>query len=64
VLHPPVEQRLTDWARANGCAPAPVQGERREWSSAAGALHMATRYAYRDCRAPVLLWKLTGAGHV
>ena len=64
VLHPPVEQRLAEWARANGCGPAPKAGERREWTSAGGAAHTATLYAYPDCRAETLLWKLTGAGHV
>jgi polyhydroxybutyrate depolymerase len=64
VLHPPVEERLAQWARTNGCGAEPVAGERREWQSPAGASHTATRYAYPRCKAETVLWKLTGAGHV
>jgi polyhydroxybutyrate depolymerase len=64
VLHPPVEKRLADWARVNGCGPEPRPGERREWTSPGGAVHTATLWAYPDCKAETLLWKLTGAGHV
>jgi polyhydroxybutyrate depolymerase len=64
VLHPPVEERLAEWARVNGCGPAPEAKERREWKAAAGALHTATLLAWPSCRAETLLWKLTGAGHV
>lgn len=65
VLHPPVEERLGEWARANGCGPEPEVRERHEWRrSAASPLHTATRYAYPHCKAETALWKLTGAGHV
>ncbi len=64
VLHPPVEERLGEWARANGCGATPEATARREWIAAGGALHSATLYAYPGCRAETLLWKLTGAGHV
>ena len=59
VQHPPVEEKLAEWARANGCAGGPEIMERREWQS-----HTATRLEYRGCRAETVLWKLTGAGHV
>lgn len=64
VLHPPVEARLDDWARANSCGTTPVAGERREWTGAGGKVHGATRHAWPDCQAETALWKLTGAGHV
>ena len=59
VQHSPVEERLAAWAGANGCAAAMEPRERREWNG-----HTATLLAYPGCRAEVLLWKLTGAGHV
>ena len=64
VLHPPVEPRLDEWAKANGCGATAGETERREWVNPAGARHTATRLAYPGCRAETLLWKLTGAGHV
>ncbi len=64
VFHPPVEEKLAEWARANGCGAAPEAGERREWQSPGGTRHSATRYAWPGCKAETVLWKLTGAGHV
>lgn len=64
VLHPPVEEKLAEWAHANGCGAEPEALERREWSSASGSRHTAARYAWPRCRAETVLWKLTGAGHV
>ena len=64
VLHPPVEERLAEWARVNGCGPEPEAKERRDWKSASGALHTATRLAWPGCKAETVLWKLSGAGHV
>jgi polyhydroxybutyrate depolymerase len=64
VLHPPVEERLADWARANGCAAKPEAAERREWESPAGTMHSATHLVWLHCSADTELWKLTGAGHV
>jgi polyhydroxybutyrate depolymerase len=64
VLHPPVEEQLARWARTNGCTGPLEAGERREWKSAAGVVHTATRHAYAGCKAETALWKLTGAGHV
>ena len=65
VLHQSVESMLGKWLAHDGC-PAepriagPVPGK------AADAAHTATRYQYGPCRAgsEVVLWKLTGAGHV
>jgi polyhydroxybutyrate depolymerase len=64
VLHPPVEERLAEWARFNGCGATPEPVVQRQWAPAAGKPHSATLYAYPKCRAETLLWKLTGAGHV
>jgi polyhydroxybutyrate depolymerase len=67
VLHEPVDASLGKWIAHNGC-PArpevmpPVSGR----PGAADAAHTATRYTYMPCRdgTRVVLWKLTGAGHV
>ena len=67
VLHPPVEATLEKWIAHNGCPAQPqVAGPLRGRSGAADAAHTATRYSYLPCRegAEVILWKLTGAGHV
>ena len=64
VLHPPVEKRLAEWARVNGCEPGPEEGKTREWTSPAGTMHRATLYEWPDCRADTVLWKLRGPGHV
>ena len=59
VMHLAAEAGLADWAQANGCSGAMAQGERKDWQG-----HTATLLAFPGCRAEVLLWKLTGAGHV
>lgn len=64
VLHPPVEERLGEWARANGCGATPEALVQRQWTPAEGKPHSATLYAYPRCRAETALWKLAGAGHV
>lgn len=64
VLHPPVEERLAEWARANGCGTPMAAGEKRDWLAPDGTVHGATLYAWPKCRAETLLWKLSGAGHV
>ena len=64
VLHPPAEERLAEWARVNSCGPEPEAKERREWKTASGVVHTATRLAWPGCKAETVLWKLTGAGHV
>ncbi len=59
VMHLPVDAALGGWGKANGCAIPMEQKDRRESQG-----HIATLFAYPKCRAEVLLWKLTGAGHV
>ncbi len=60
VNHMSVDVALADWAKANGCGTPMEQRETKK--NAQG--HTATLFAYPGCRAEVLLWKLSGAGHV
>jgi polyhydroxybutyrate depolymerase len=64
VLHPNIDQIILRWVRHDGCAPEAVVAERRADHDGRG--HTATRYVYSHCRddVEVVLWKLTGAGHV
>ena len=67
VLHQPVDVMLEKWRAHNGCPARPaVSGPRSGTPGAPDAAHTATRYTYAPCRggAEVILWKLTGAGHV
>jgi polyhydroxybutyrate depolymerase len=67
VLHEPVDVSLEKWIAHNGCPARPeVVGPVRGQPDALDAAHTATRYAYLPCRGgtQVVLWKLTGAGHV
>jgi polyhydroxybutyrate depolymerase len=59
VMHLAAEAGLAEWAKSNGCGGAMQPGEKKDWKG-----HTATLFAYPGCRADVLLWKLTGAGHV
>jgi polyhydroxybutyrate depolymerase len=61
IVHPSIESVIAGWARFDGCAPVPRVAARRH---AAG--QTATELRYGGCRsaAEVVLWKLTGAGHV
>ena len=55
------------WAVHNGCpAEARIAETRSGKPGATDGSHTATRYVYGPCRAgtEVVLWKLTGAGHV
>jgi polyhydroxybutyrate depolymerase len=65
VMHLPVEASLSRWADFDGCRTAPEEVERREWRAPAG-VHTATRLVYPGCRGgvEVVLWKLSGPGHV
>lgn len=66
VNHPNIESALTSWAKLNGCT-ARSQVVRRVDGSAEteSSGHTATLYRYSGCdSAPVVYWKLTGAGHV
>jgi len=64
VFHPEIDRMITRWASHNGCAADPRVAERRSDRNRRG--HTATKYVYSNCRdgAEVVLWKLTGAGHV
>ena len=64
VIHPNIDQMVSKWVQHNGCALEPTIADRRSDRSARG--HQATKYVYDKCRdgAEVILWTLTGAGHV
>ncbi len=65
--HPPVETMLERWVAHDGCpGKAQITATIKGRPDAADAAHTATRYTYGPCRAhtEVVLWKLTGAGHV
>ena len=64
MFHPNIDEMIKRWADHNGCAAEPTVAERRIDRTARG--HSATKYVYPNCRdgAAVVLWKLTGAGHV
>jgi polyhydroxybutyrate depolymerase len=67
VLHPAVEDVLADWRAAMQCAAEAETGETlRGAPGAPDAAHTATRIRWSGCRdgAEVVLWRLTGAGHV
>jgi polyhydroxybutyrate depolymerase len=59
--HPNIEAVVERWARSAGCEGEPSVGATRS-----RAADTATRITYSGCRAGVrvMLWKLTGAGHV
>lgn len=67
VFHQSVEAMLKKWRDHNGCpSQAQVNGPITGSTGAADAEHTATRYVFAPCReqTEVILWKLTGAGHV
>jgi polyhydroxybutyrate depolymerase len=67
VLHNPVETVVSFWAENNGCAATPTETDfRRSHPDPNGPDHTATRLEYGPCTsgADVILWRLTGAGHV
>jgi polyhydroxybutyrate depolymerase len=67
VLHQSVDAMLALWITRNACSDrAQVASPARGEAGAPDAMHTATRYLYAPCRdgAEVVLWKLTGAGHV
>jgi polyhydroxybutyrate depolymerase len=65
VPHPSVEPLLLRWAEHNGC-PTQASMEPPIHGHGGSSAHTATRIAYSPCRdgVEVVLWKLTGAGHV
>jgi len=67
VFHQPVDAMIGQWLAHDGCprqprVAVPISGK----PGAPDASHTATRYTYAPCRngTEVILWKLTGAGHV
>jgi len=74
-MHPRVEDTIERWVRHNGCAPQPTvgatlygstHGSTRGFKRGADSAQTATKMVYDSCRegSEVVLWKLTGAGHV
>jgi len=67
VLHQPVDTMLGQWLKHDACPGQPqVSGLISGKPEAKDATHTAMRYDYAPCRngTEVVLWKLTGAGHV
>jgi polyhydroxybutyrate depolymerase len=65
VMHPAVEATISRWVDFDGCGKTPEERDRREWR-AGKSVHTATRLVFSGCRdgVEVVLWKLTGSGHV
>jgi polyhydroxybutyrate depolymerase len=65
VKHPAVEDLLARWAAYDGCPAQPGMEPPIHGTGNASA-HTATRLTYGPCKdnIEVVLWKLTGAGHV
>jgi len=67
VLHPPVEETVGHWVQYDECPPQPEVGPTRHGTAGEeDATHTATKIVYSPCRqgTEIVLWKLTGAGHV
>jgi len=67
VEHPAVEPVIAQWRRADGCPEDPTIGPIAHGAPGTpDAEHTATRVVYGPCTggAEVVLWRLTGAGHV
>jgi polyhydroxybutyrate depolymerase len=67
VEHRPVETVVRAWAAADGCASEPTVAETRHGQPGApDATFTATKLVWSACHgdAEVVLWKLTGSGHV
>src|SRR5262249_25861175 len=67
VLHPPVEETIQRWVRHDQCPAAPAVGATIHGKvEGLDATHTATKLVYGPCQngIEVILWKLTGAGHV
>jgi polyhydroxybutyrate depolymerase len=55
------------WVERNGCSQPPDTSETKFWQKVKKReKHTAMKISYAPCKqnAPVILWKLTGAGHV
>ena len=66
VFHPPVESMLKKWIAHNGCPQEAKVADLVETREGPDDGHTASRLVYSPCRGgtEVVLWKLTGAGHV
>jgi polyhydroxybutyrate depolymerase len=67
VMHTPVEELVGRWVAHDACEKDPqVDPARRGAAGSRDDGHSATRMTWRGCRdgSEVVLWKLTGAGHV
>jgi polyhydroxybutyrate depolymerase len=65
--HPNAEEVLYRWVAFAGCRAKPAVAETRAGPpGTATAAHSATKYVFAGCRdgAEIVLWKLSGAGHV
>ena len=62
VFHPPVEETLARWAKANHCTGGPEIKETRIGYDADAGI-AATLLVWPGCSAPLEHWKLTGSGH-
>lgn len=65
--HVAVDATLAEWAARNGCsAKPPVLQKTKRWQAPDGSRRTAARLAYQGCpkNGQVVLWRLTGAGHV
>jgi polyhydroxybutyrate depolymerase len=60
-VHPPVDEMMARWVKKDGCKNDPAIAAQRSEGT-----HTATKYVYGGCRdgVEVVLWKLTGSGHV
>ena len=64
VQHPDIDAMLGEWARVDGCGSNRTQTDSREIKRGK-TVQTARKLEYQECRqAPVILWQLTGAGHV
>ena len=63
VFHPNIDQMISRWVKHNGCLAEPAIDRQLESKE---PRQSATRYVYHGCRegSEVVLWKLSGAGHV
>ena len=65
--HPNAEEVLYRWVAFAGCRAKPAVAETRAGAPGTGtAAHAATKYVFAGCRdqTEIVLWKLSGAGHV
>jgi polyhydroxybutyrate depolymerase len=63
VMHPSADETLKRWARANACSGTPLVLQSKELAEGRN-LHTAQLISWPNCAAPLLHWRLTGAGHV